>query len=444
MIDLSQPWAIRKSAFPILSQASKQKPDMEAGEKKAFWEIFFGPKTKREGLRIIDGVAIIEISGVIFRKDSFFGTSVDDIETQLLESLENDEVKSILLHINSPGGDVDGTPELAEFIIEVRKQKAVFAFISNEGASAAFWIAAAAEKIMIHETAMTGSIGVLAEFFEFETGITTLVSSISPKKVVDLNTDEGKAQLQAHLDVLGEIFVNTIAEFRGVDVQTVLSDFGQGDVVFGKEAVSKGMADSLGNFRLALKMAKGEASKHLDDEDSKDKDAKEDEPKEKSRRDKTESQTRGKKIMAGNAKIKAELVVIDDGELGEGAGEGMPITDITADWVEQNLPEVADELKDRGAEGEQDREEAIDNVETDADFDDLKTAAKKDRRQTAEKLAFAINQKMKENRDLALKARNEDAAKIKSLQLGDSGAEDNEQDAAKAALRKYAKAARAR
>jgi hypothetical protein len=78
-----------------------------------------------------------------------------------------------------------------------------------------------------------------------------IIASQSPRKVPDPALDEGRAQIQAHIDKLAEIFIETVAENRGTTVDDVTGNYGQGDVVIGHEAVSRGMADETGNYEDA-------------------------------------------------------------------------------------------------------------------------------------------------------------------------------------------------
>ena len=87
-------------------------------------------------------------------------------------------------------------------------------------------------------------------------------------------------------------------------------------------------------------------------------------------------------------KMKAKLVVVDDENTDI---EGMDVEEITADWIRENLPAVAEELSGEGADAEQDRQEAIDDVDAgDHEEEDHKEAARKDRKVTADNLASTI------------------------------------------------------
>jgi ClpP class serine protease len=104
-------------------------------------------------LSIEDGVGVIAIEGPILRKPDlfdriFFGaTSAEDIGAALRESEERDDIQTVFLDIDSPGGTVAGTPELAAVVAKLNKSKPVYAFSSGLMCSAAYWIASQARAI---------------------------------------------------------------------------------------------------------------------------------------------------------------------------------------------------------------------------------------------------------------------------------------------------------
>ena len=117
---------------------------------------------------VIDGVAIVPIHGVIGKRLNLFSKISGGVSTELLKRdlqivLDDESVDSILLDIDSPGGSVDGTQELAQFIFDARSIKPIIALANSTMASAAYWIGAAAHEVHISDdTTQVGSIGVVA------------------------------------------------------------------------------------------------------------------------------------------------------------------------------------------------------------------------------------------------------------------------------------------
>jgi ClpP class serine protease len=165
-------------------------------------------------------------------------------------------VHAILLHVDSPGGEVSGIAEFADRLFAARSQKPITAYVSDLGASAGYWLASAADQVVVAETAALGSIGVVmavrdpqaqkAKEIEF-------VSSQSPNKRPNPGTESGKAQYQSLVDALGDVFVGAVARNRGVDPEIVLSDFGGGGLFIGQQAVDAGLADTVGSFEQTLR-----------------------------------------------------------------------------------------------------------------------------------------------------------------------------------------------
>jgi len=214
-------------------------------------------------------VAVIPIIGAISRYQSYwariFGSgsaTVDDIQSQIDDALNDPSVTSIVLEIDSPGGQVAGIADLADSIRSAAGVKPVVAFVSDLGASAAYWLCAAASKIVVSQSAFVGSIGVVATYVDtskMDEAIgwqeIEIVSSQSPKKRPDPASDDGRAQIQSQVDGIADIFIGAVADFRGTSTDDVLAHFGQGDVVLADAAVSLGMADSVGIFSDALALA---------------------------------------------------------------------------------------------------------------------------------------------------------------------------------------------
>src|ERR1051325_7282815 len=120
------------------------------------------------------------------------------------------------------------------------------------GCSAAYCIASAADEIVTDATALVGSIGVVAAMPMPEGDEIVFVSSQSPHKHPDVTTEDGKADIQATIDALAQVFVESVARNRGVSAETVLSDFGQGGIFVGAAGVAAGLADRLGSYEETL------------------------------------------------------------------------------------------------------------------------------------------------------------------------------------------------
>lgn len=203
---------------------------------------------------IRDGIAIIKVSGPLFRYANLMtricgATSYELLAQDFNKAVQNPNIKGILLDIDSPGGEVNGCSELSDMIYQARGTKPIIAYASGACCSGAYWIASACDKILVADTAILGSIGVVSIFEKDDEDKTIeIVSSQSPNKRPDINTEEGKAKIQARVDELAEVFIAKVARNRGITAVDVVKNFGAGDVSVGQHAVRNGLADGLSSF----------------------------------------------------------------------------------------------------------------------------------------------------------------------------------------------------
>lgn len=182
-------------------------------------------------------------------------TSYDEIRSQLQAAVDDPSIKSIVLDIDSPGGEVHGCGELSKAIFEARSVKPIMAYASGTCASAAYWIGSAAHELVVDPSAIVGSIGVrtlLVDQSEADkaAGLKKydIVSSQSPNKVVDASDSADRARVKANLTAMASVFINDVARNRAVSDDRVVAKFGQGDVFIGADAVSAGLADRIGSL----------------------------------------------------------------------------------------------------------------------------------------------------------------------------------------------------
>jgi len=111
-----------------------------------------------------DGVAVLQVHGALMKFRSSLGTSCSTIQLrrQLRAALNDQTVKAILLHIDSPGGTVAGTFDLVSDIREATAQKPIWSYIEDLGASGAYAVASPTQRIYANPTALVGSIGTYA------------------------------------------------------------------------------------------------------------------------------------------------------------------------------------------------------------------------------------------------------------------------------------------
>lgn len=230
------------------------------------------PLGDNKQVRVRDGVAVVSVIGPIVRYADLFSdisgaTSTENLARNFAQADSAPGVNSIALFIDSPGGEAFGIAEMAQIISQASKP--VVAYVGGYGASAAYYLASAADEIVADSAALLGSIGTVMEATDYskayaQRGITKhqYVSAQSPKKRPRMGTESGDAQMQEIVDDLGQVFVEDVARFRNVSVKKVLSDFGQGGLLSGQKAVAAGLADRLGSFEGVLaEMAAGKVKR---------------------------------------------------------------------------------------------------------------------------------------------------------------------------------------
>lgn len=252
-VALNQPWAMQQEALQTLLAVAAREGNPEAVQVAAGQKL---AQTRQVSVR--DGVALVPVLGPLFRRANLFteisgATSVETLARDLNQAVGSSEVKAILLDVDSPGGQANGIGELAAIIQAAGKQKPVHCYIGGLGASAAYWLACAAQTISLAPTALVGSIGVIAAYRRRSEEQLTFVSSQSPRKDTDPETDEGRADIQSLLDELAGVFIADVARYRGVTESVVQNDFGRGGVLVGKKAVAAGMADRVSSLEATLR-----------------------------------------------------------------------------------------------------------------------------------------------------------------------------------------------
>lgn len=255
---MSVVWAMEERALESVLEIAAREHDVteEALEAYAAKSL-----ANSQRARVRDGVAIIDANGPLFRRANLMtaisgATSYSIIRADLQAALDDPSVRAIMLNIDSPGGEVNGANELAQAIFDARGSKPIVAYVGGAGASAAYWIASAADSIVASPTAVLGSIGVQVAYREpaGKAGEKSykFVSSQSPNKNPEIGTEEAAKQIQATIDAMAQVFVETVARNRGVATETVLTNFGGGGTFVGKSAMEAGLADSIGSFEAVL------------------------------------------------------------------------------------------------------------------------------------------------------------------------------------------------
>ena len=204
-----------------------------------------------------DGIAIVSLQGPLMKPWSKYGgTSTLFARSMIRDAVKNPQVRGIMMHIDSPGGTVSGTHDLALEVQRASAQKPVYAHIDDLGASAAYWIASQASRITANATALVGSIGTYSVVHDFSkqaelTGIEVIVVSTGDFKGAGVPgtkiTDDQIAEIQNRVNDLNEFFIKGVSNGRDMD-RADLEKLADGRVFIAKTARANGLIDRVTDF----------------------------------------------------------------------------------------------------------------------------------------------------------------------------------------------------
>lgn len=252
----SRTWLITPDGLDTIMAVADRQGDVEALEAR------LGRKLDNtRNVTVRDGVAVVPVTGPIFRYANLFteisgAVSTEALATDIQTALDDPAIKAIVLNIDSPGGEATGINELSDLIFNARGRKPIKAYAGGMMASALYWIGSAAEEVVVDDTAQLGSVGVVLSLRKQEDlpGEKTyeIVSQNAPNKRPDPETEAGRTQLQARVDELASVFLDKVARNRGITRDQVNDRFRQGGIATGVLAVEAGMADRLGSLESLI------------------------------------------------------------------------------------------------------------------------------------------------------------------------------------------------
>lgn len=207
-------------------------------------------------------VAVISLEGVIAAGNNGLpqrGVVTSDlIINDLKDAAKRDDIKAIILLINSPGGSAVASDEVAQKVKTIKKP--VIAVIREVGASGAYWIASSTDKIFANRMSITGSIGVIGSYLSFGRFLehwNVTYNRLVAGELKDLGTPfreltpRERAFLQEKLEKIHQEFIRTVAENRNLSVENVTA-IADGRFLLGSEALDDGLIDRLGTLDDAL------------------------------------------------------------------------------------------------------------------------------------------------------------------------------------------------
>lgn len=211
-------------------------------------------------------VALIPLIGVMTQRADLFAdvsgmASTEAVGRAVDEAVADPGVEAIVLDVDSPGGSVFGTRELADKVYEAAKKKKVVAVANSIAASGAYYVASQASELVVTPSGTVGSIGVVMMNVDRtkqleEAGLLVTVVSAGERKTVGYEevplTADGRAEMQGMVDGWYDQFVKTVARGRNVSQAKVRDGFGKGGMLLAEAAVKEGMADRVATLEQTL------------------------------------------------------------------------------------------------------------------------------------------------------------------------------------------------
>ncbi len=256
---LSEPWAITDNGLRrVLTVVSRM-------ELPTALEQIPGQPT-REGrlVSIRDGIATIPVTGVLVRRASFFDAMCGAVDyvtlaRELRSVLDDPAISAVVLHFNTPGGEVASCSELALQIRAGRDIKPIHAYVGDMCCSAGYWLASQCSQIHVSATALTGNLGVRMTGVDASRRlkregleVVDIISSETPAKAHDLTKDDGRARCLKIVNELAAVLFADVAAGRGVEVDAVKEQYGRGAIFVGADAVTHGLADAVTTYEALL------------------------------------------------------------------------------------------------------------------------------------------------------------------------------------------------
>ncbi len=203
-----------------------------------------------------DKIGVVSVEGAI--------TDSEPVVKQLVEFRKDKGIKAIVLRIDSPGGAVAPSQEIYREVKKTAASKTVIASMGKVAASGGYYIACAANKIVANPGTLTGSIGVLMEFLQFEELLGKIGVGIEVLKTGEFKdigsphrrlSEKERELIHVLISDIQAQFVEAVAQGRNLPLEKVRA-IADGRILSGAQSKEHGLVDELGNFQDALELAK--------------------------------------------------------------------------------------------------------------------------------------------------------------------------------------------
>lgn len=261
MLDLGVRWANQAMSLNIINIGAPGSPGLWADDGT---ELVAQREEQRRSAIASTGVEVIPVSGVLVSRGSHIGlcetmTSYESLRAQISQAVADPMVEQVVLDIDSPGGAAVGAFELAADIREMSGQKPIAGLVNYMAYSGGYLIGAACSELVVSQTSGVGSIGVIASHMDrskMEEGMGVKVTTVyagahkndlSPHEPL---TEQSLRYLNEVVQESYELFVNAIADYRGLSVQQVMAT--EARLYRGQQGIQAGLADRMQSPQKAV------------------------------------------------------------------------------------------------------------------------------------------------------------------------------------------------
>jgi protease-4 len=192
-------------------------------------------------------------------------TMVDDMRLALQQARDDENIRAVVLEIDSPGGEVTASDMIYNWVVKTRQKKPVVVYMDSLAASGGYYVACGGKYLMANETTITGSIGVIIQTLNYEQlfnkiGLATVTFKSGKFKDM-LNggrqmTPEEREYVQSFVMKTYDKFLSVVATERNLPADGLRNSVADGRILSGKDALDQKLIDGVGQIEDAFAKAK--------------------------------------------------------------------------------------------------------------------------------------------------------------------------------------------
>ena len=214
-----------------------------------------------------DKIAVITMRGLISSSmpGNVGDTMVDDMRLALQQARDDENIRAVVLEIDSPGGEVTASDMIYNWVVKTRQKKPVVVYMDSLAASGGYYVACGGKYLMANETTITGSIGVIIQTLNYEqlfnkVGLATVTFKSGKFKDM-LNggrqmTPEEREYVQSFVMKTYDKFLSVVATERNLPADGLRNSIADGRILSGKDALDQKLIDGVGQIEDAFAKAK--------------------------------------------------------------------------------------------------------------------------------------------------------------------------------------------